>query len=502
MIKTSESYNPFPVIRRVGFEVEFRIIDVNAKGNAQASASNSAEIGNPAQTLNGVRSARRFSTLELNDMLLDGSMAIIPDDVSADEVGWWSNVISDENGVFTDPPSIRYDFTVDISSIGFTAFYAVPPKRVRITAFDVNGAAIASQEFSETGDSHIYEMPVQKYRSVEFEFLETALPYRRIRMTEITFGIVRIFGDTQLQSVSLSYGAGVAAESLASRQLIFRFDNSNHEYNLLNPEGLYAYLQEGQQIVARGRIGDEMIDMGAFRYTKAASKDGTLTAEISANDMVYALDRSEFTGGSANTVTLESAVARLLDGIAIDCVYDGDVGGRLVKMGIPPSAKRREGVRMLAQAAMCSVWTNRDGALLFHPLDVSDVPDGQLTASDLYNYDGISVEQKTDAVELDIKSDFEDGEEQIYIAGSGDNVKTVRNPCVAAVNAQAVAEWILAQINRRKRYNVQNRCDLAVEIGDTLKIADAYGQNDNATVIGIEIRYNGGLSATTRCIAR
>jgi hypothetical protein len=345
-------------------------------------------------------------------------------------------------------------------------------------------------------------MPVQKYRSVEFEFLETALPYRRIRMTEITFGIVRIFGDTQLQSVSLSYGAGVAAESLASRQLIFRFDNSNHEYNLLNPEGLYAYLQEGQQIVARGRIGDEMIDMGAFRYTKAASKDGTLTAEISANDMVYALDRSEFTGGSANTVTLESAVARLLDGIAIDCVYDGDVGDRLVKMGIPPSAKRREGVRMLAQAAMCSVWTNRDGALLFHPLDVSDVPDGQLTASDLYNYDGISVEQKTDAVELDIKSDFEDGEEQIYNAGSGDNVKTVRNPCVAAVNAQAVAEWILAQINRRKRYNVQNRCDLAVEIGDTLKIADAYGQNDNATVIGIEIRYNGGLSATTRCIAR
>jgi hypothetical protein len=88
--------------------------------------------------------------------------------------------------------------------------------------------------------------------------------------------------------------------------------------------------------------------------------------------------------------------------------------------------------------------------------------------------------------------------EKVYIAGSGDKIVSVTNPCVADENGQAVAEWLLAQYNRLKSYNVQNRCDLATEIGDTLNVADAYGQNANATVIGIEIRYNGGLSATTR----
>ncbi len=501
MIKTSDTYTPFPKIRRVGFEVEFRIIDINAKGNAVASASGSASVSDPAQTNNGNRKSRDYQTLELNHIILDKSQPIIPDDVSGIEMGWWSETISDENGVFETPPSIRYDFTMDISSIGFTAFYAASPRRVRITAYNGAGDVLDSQVFSETGDSHIYNMPVQNYRAVEFEFLETPLPYRRIRMTEVVFGITQIFDSSRIASVSLSYGADIAAESVASRQLIFKFDNSDHAYNLLNPEGLYAYLQDGQQIVARSQIGDEMIDMGTFFYTKAASKDSALTAEITANDVIYALDRSDFTGGSTMTTTLESAVGLVLEGLGISCRFAEGVGSRIVKMGIPTNAKRREGIRMLAQAAMCSVWTDRNGVLYFHPLKVSDTEDGRLTASDLYNYDGITVEPKTDTVELSIKSEFEDGD-MIYTAGSGDKVKTVNNPCVAAQNGQAVADWLLAQYNRRKHYSVQNRCDPAVEVGDTLKVADAYQQNDNAVVVGIEIRYNGGLSATTRCVGK
>lgn len=497
MIKTSETYNPFPVIRRVGFEVEFRIIDVNAAKTVTASSESTAVVSSPAQTLDEERRTQDYQTLELNHIILDGSQPILPDDVTGLQFGWWSEALSDADGVFSAPPSIRYDFTTDISSIGFTAFYAVPPTRLRITAYDADGATIASQEFTPEGDAHIYEMPVQNYRAVVFEFLETALPYRRIRMLEVVFGITRVFDETSLANVSLSYAASLTAESVAMRQLVFKFDNSDHEFNLLNPEGLYAYLQDGQQVVARGSIGGEFVNMGSFRYAKATSKDSALTAEITANDIIYSLDRSEFLGGSAETTTLADAIGRVLDGFGVDVDFAGDAGSRRVRMAVPESAKRREAVRMLAQAAMCSVWTKRDGALLFHPLAVADEPDGRLTASELYNYDGISVGSRTDCVELSTMSEF-DEVEKVYIAGSGDKVVSVRNPCVADENGQAVAEWLLAQYNRLKSYNVQNRCDLATEIGDTLNVADAYGQNANATVIGIEIRYNGGLSATTR----
>ena len=52
--------------------------------------------------------------------------------------------------------------------------------------------------------------------------------------------------------------------------------------------------------------------------------------------------------------------------------------------------------------------------------------------------------------------------------------------------------------NWAKRYAVRNRCDPAVEIGDTLKIADVFGNNENAFVTGLDVSFNGTLSANTK----
>ncbi|MBQ3860836.1 MAG: hypothetical protein II779_09920, partial [Clostridia bacterium] len=58
-------------------------------------------------------------------------------------------------------------------------------------------------------------------------------------------------------------------------------------------------------------------------------------------------------------------------------------------------------------------------------------------------------------------------------------------------------DWLLVMSNWRKQYAVKNRCDPAVEIGDTLEIADAFGNDGLALVTGIEISYDGVLSAVT-----
>lgn len=499
MISTSENYNPFPIIRSVGFEVEFYIADVNARGNASITESGGAPVSIPEQTYNGVYRADDYTTLELNYMILDKSWKFMPDDTTSVEIGWWSNAMTDKSGMLEIPPTVRYDFSVDVSSVGFTGIYTYAPKHVQITVYDANDTVMADKTFNERGNRQIYEMPVQNYRSVEFRFLDTVHPYRRIKLIEAVFGIVRTYDETGLQNVSISYGTDHTGQTIAMRRLIFRFDNSNHEYNLLNPKGIYAYLQDGQQIISRAFIGGKAVDMGTFLYSSAASKDGTMTAEIIANDIIYTLDDATFLGGSAETATLSEAVTRLLDGYHVQCNFTGDSGERIVKMGIPTRSTRRDALRMLAQAAMCAVWTDRGGVLQFQPLEVSDAPVASLTPQELYNYDGISVAPKTDGIELLTTSDFEI-DDIVFFAGGGTRIESVWNPCVADENGQAVADWLLAQYNRRKRYKLKNRCDPAVELGDTIKVYDAYGHNDNAVVSGIEVRYDGGLSATTTCI--
>jgi hypothetical protein len=50
----------------------------------------------------------------------------------------------------------------------------------------------------------------------------------------------------------------------------------------------------------------------------------------------------------------------------------------------------------------------------------------------------------------------------------------------------------------RKHYDVKNRCDPAVEIGDTVRIDDIFANRENAVITGIDVTYDGTLSAKTK----
>jgi hypothetical protein len=111
-----------------------------------------------------------------------------------------------------------------------------------------------------------------------------------------------------------------------------------------------------------------------------------------------------------------------------------------------------------------------------------------------------------DGVRLNASGEYrldEDGKQiqYIYTAGSqgvGALVQSFSNPCAAPSMGAAVAQWLLDGLRMRKQYAVKNRCDPAVEIGDTVKIDDIFANRENAVVTGIDISYDGTLSAVTK----
>lgn len=102
---------------------------------------------------------------------------------------------------------------------------------------------------------------------------------------------------------------------------------------------------------------------------------------------------------------------------------------------------------------MCSAWFDRSGNLHIAELSAGAVL-GEITPDELYNYDGVSISEAVDCVELHVKSDYANIDTTIT-AGSGKTIKSVNNPCVAPANYQNVAAWLLAQYNRRKIYSVK-----------------------------------------------
>jgi hypothetical protein len=81
-------------------------------------------------------------------------------------------------------------------------------------------------------------------------------------------------------------------------------------------------------------------------------------------------------------------------------------------------------------------------------------------------------------------------------------VTSFQNPCVAKSAGASVAAWLLSGLGRRKNYAVKNRCDPAVEIGDTIAAADIFGNFENAVVTGVEVSYDGTLHAVTKGVGQ
>ena len=257
MRETTKNYRPFPIVRQVDCRISFGVMDESAKSDATSvEASDGGAFQNPRDSIDGVRvPSGKYVSLEENYWLLDGEFLPLPENRDGLETGWWSSVRSNEDCVFDENPVIRFTFASAVSTLGWTMYFDSLtnqyPTRMKITAYDADGNEIDSGIYENDSDVAVIQQYVGDYSSVEIEFIKTSEPMRRIRLTEIDFGVTKDYDRNSLGHVSLTYGVDLLSRSLPSSELRFTFDNSDKQYNLLNPDGVYQYLQEGQKISAK-----------------------------------------------------------------------------------------------------------------------------------------------------------------------------------------------------------------------------------------------------------
>lgn len=510
MRKTSANYNPFPHLRDADCRITFGVI-AEKTSNAQISANEAAFLGDLAQTAdeNGDISAK-WASLEPDFWRLDGTYDLFPDDPDGLQLGWWSAAVSGADRKFEYPPYVQYMFADEIASIGWTLSFDKKsgqyPIRTQVDVLDVNGTVAETLIYTNKTVVQEYRYPGGvAYHGVRFTFLETSEPYRRIRLAECVIGVIRHYDRDTLGKVQILYGAEPDGSALPSRELVFTFDNSAGDFNLLDPDELYRHLREGHTINADIVIGGEPVYMGEFFFHHADTSRSVVAPAITAYDRVYSLESYTFDGGRDEETTLSAAVAEVLGvtGYDIPLYYGDGIADRRVHMSVRVNTPVRKALQQLAQAARCSAYIDRDGVMRFVDLAVKPSPDAELTADELYDFSGVSVSERVHGIRLVVSDEFRIGKDgtpgrQVYFY-SGDENRPVgySNPCIADSEGQAVADWLLAAANSTRKYKVQNRCDPAVEIGDTLRIADAYGNDGTAVVTGIDVRFGASLYART-----
>jgi hypothetical protein len=507
MQQVSETFAPYADMRVCDMRVVFNLVDVDAASTAIPDCSDSCTLTQLEQTHDGVTEiTKKYATFERDFWRLDGSFPLPEEDLTDTQTGWWSGAISDGEGYYAEPTVLSFSFPHNQSSVGFTIYFDALanqyPSAFRVVTYDLNDEVVSSLGVENHDAKCIINLPTENYRRVEFQFQKTSEPYRRVRICEVVFGIIQYFDRSNITGGSLSYELSPIAASLPSSELTITIDNSSHAYNLINPKGLYAYLQQAQPLDAYIGINGEYVNMGRFYFTTAEAEDSSLTAKITANDRVYWLEKSMYRNGASGQWTLADAVSQVLTAcnFSIEVLMPESIGSRMVGKALP-ECTCREALRLLAQAARCTCCIDRSDRLVFAEPEIS-APTDTLDNDHMDSVAKIKVAEQVNVVELTVKDEYAQTQTVYRAEDVGideqEHIAAYTNP--VAVDGQAAADWLLSIVQRRLTYTLGERGNPSREIGDTVVICDAYGENRPALITKEAYVFDGGLSCDTQAV--
>jgi hypothetical protein len=438
---------------------------------------------------------------------LNGSYKIVPDSVSGEQTGWWSDSLSDENGDFSSPPTLTFNFTEDHSSIGFTIYFddktGEIPTNLTASAYDSTDTLIDETTIDNDAVKCVIELQVENYRKVIFQFNKSN-PYRRIRVAEVAFGIIQDFDESNIKSASMLYEVSPTAEYLPSNELRLVIDNTDQKYNMGSPSSVYDFLQTGQPILSELGVGErkddiEYVNTGIYYFTRSQAEDNSMTAEIVSNDRLFQLGKTICKIGTTGTWTVSDAVTAVIadSGVDIPVVMPAEIGARVIGKAIPSDATHREALRLIAQAGQSTCFINRDDELQFVEVTVG-TPVDSLDNDNLSKYAQPFVSDRVNTVALTAYDEYAEIE-TVYTA---QNLGTYETPQVFSfdnpLGTQATADWMLAMKQMRRTYDLYERGNPARELTDTVTVTDKFGNVADTVITSEQYEFDGTLSAISR----
>ena len=171
--------------------VSFYRREVEAKGDGIPSSNNEQPWASAAN-LQTNQKPSFYPSLEPNYTLADGELEEFPDDVTGLNLGWISETMSDENGLFNDPPEVTIRFNTSHIfrkiNILFGPYEDEYIEEFAATFYDEHGEVIKYDIYTFTQNPAVWEDYVPGYRRIDIKVLKTSHPHRFARIAFFEYG--------------------------------------------------------------------------------------------------------------------------------------------------------------------------------------------------------------------------------------------------------------------------------------------------------------------------
>lgn len=512
MIPVSDAFKTaiYGTSRKTLGKVVFDILDVTANTDATPTVTSEASISQKSQLFNGIREmSGKYATFENDYWLLDGSFSLPPKSTETTyEAGWWSSALSGADGTFSTPQVITVDFTQDHSSIGLTITFDTLTneyaKDFTILVKDSLGNVIHTEiVVGNTLAKYVLEENLVNYRQVIITITKWVNPYRRARITEIDFGIVEEYTGDELVKIDVLEEIDTVNNNLTSNEFRFTIDNQDKRFNILNPTGIYPYLQRKQKIypyigVEKADTLVEYVPLGIYYLDEWKSDEGTLTASFTSRDILDILAQDDFAGATYTSKTLKFIAEAIITAAGItDYVVDIALASITVTANIEKMTYR-EALQLVGIAGMAVVYSDRYGVIQIKQL--SNVASAEVIDFDnVYNAPIIKLDKLINTVYV-VKAD-----KTTYTHTDPNKLSTdpilsikVENSLITTdAHALSVATWLLSEYNKRFLTEINWRQNPALECGDIVLVENEFGSNKEMRITKNEFSFSGALSGKT-----
>ncbi len=362
--------------RETAIRISYGIYDTTAGEDASLTTEDKQSFAVLTQLVNGVTdSADNFVSLEVDRWRLDGLFQPFPESLGGEEIGWWSNSMSDGTGVFAVSPVLSIDFTANHSSLGLTLHFDKNTgdcaKDFTVAWYDGNNALLAEAAVAYNQKTVcVIRQPVENYRLVRIVFSATNNPWRYLHLSEVEFGYDEVYDGNDLINIQITQEMDHLTDRLAAGKLTFTMDNSKARFNILNPQGIYRFLQRRQKFALEAGVktekGWQWLSWGQY-YLKEWENSNNLSSSFIAYDSLDLISQISYPCCPFYSDAAASAVfSHILDyagvGYEIDTSFDN-----VNLFGYSPVKTCREALHAAAVAARAVVRVNATGNIVILP---------------------------------------------------------------------------------------------------------------------------------------
>lgn len=374
--------------RNLGFlKVKFNIVDPETNPDL---SSNSEEIFSDLDNIKEttIPQSKNYATLEKNFWLLNDSQPIYGSEEL--EQTYVSSYMSDKNCLFSDKACITLTSSVYLTTLGlamvFDSIDKNYAKKLKVKAYR-DSTMIMDKDYtlSSYSDRLIFadNEELVRWNKIEIYFVESSLPYRRIRVNQLLFGIMETYTDENLISAESKEKTIMINSELPTHTFKFTIDNMNKLFNPDNPQGWYRYILQQQPISYEWGY---QLDDGTIEWILGGKMLLTGSVEVGENQVSFS------TTSLINYLTkvykkgVYNSSGRSLYDLAVDVLEDSNIdssqynlwsGLKSIKTDAPlPKLEARQLLQIIATTGNCILFTNRENVINIQPFNYVLNPDG------------------------------------------------------------------------------------------------------------------------------